>query len=600
MRYGTFVAAVLLLVPAELAAQTVDGAADWGWGHSTYGTGDERTTNRTFTQGYTLGYRSVFWDPRFVTYMGELTFNRNALTFGQQASHASLSRQTGFRTSANLFAARPFQGSIHAARGIGAESASHPQSILERSGLTLPPGSVPELSVGRAEFGTKWQLSPAGLRPRIELSFDKRSTTVGAGSLEAVQEQNSLQAFVAREGPRVSHALRYQRDGFDNAVSQALHQRYRELGYELIARATARTFATVRAGRRTTFSLFDVSPQFTDIGIGSVRPPPTGEVDLSYGLATLTHQAPAGVSADMTVAYNQEQSGPVGTNALLGTATTRYQPGTGITLHASGTYGERGQDITGTRLNVLTRGVAAGADYTFTRRLLRFGVGYGTGRGWSTSEEGLDGESRLWNARADAGTDVLRIVQLNVGYEQGRSLDELLPLGNQWYERVRASARTALGARIIIDATHEVASIDRGTSPQVFRTRYVQTMATAGIQVTRDRRVSLTAGRFRNRSLTGGDDDNEYIGFSLDGALIGLLRISLTARRERTASSTAILDQDGYYTVGVLTYRVRLFTFSFEHRYTDLALRTGSGTAPLAFTGNQTLFRVGRLFRFTR
>jgi hypothetical protein len=289
----------------------------------------------------------------------------------------------------------------------------------------------------------------------------------------------------------------------------------------------------------------------------------------------------------------------VGTNALLATATTRYQPLTGITLQASGTYGERGQDIAGARLNVLTRGVAAGADYTFTRRLLRFGVGYGTGRGWSTSEEGLDGESRLWNARADAGTDILRIVQLNVGYEQGRSLDELLPLGNQWYERVRAGVRTALTARIIVDATHEIASIDRGTSPLVFRTRYMQTMATAAIQVSRDRRVSLTAGRFRNRSLMG-DDDNEYVGVSLDGALIGLLRVSLTARRERTIATAALLDQDGYYTVGVLTYRVRLFTFSFEHRYTDLALQVGRGVAPLAFTGNQTMFRVGRLFRFTR
>jgi hypothetical protein len=437
------------------------------------------------------------------------------------------------------------------------------------------------------------------LRPRIELSYDKRSTTVGAGSLEAIQQQHSLQALVAREGAHVSHTLRYQRDGFDNAVSQALHQRYRELGYELVAKATDRTFATVRAGRRTTFSLFDVPPQFTDIGVGGFRPPPSGEVDLSYGLATLTHQAPAGVSADMTVGYNQEESGSVGTNALLATATTRYQPLTGITLQASGTYGERGQDIAGARLNVLTRGVAAGADYTFTRRLLRFGVGYGTGRGWSTSEEGLDGESRLWNARADAGTDILRIVQLNVGYEQGRSLDELLPLGNQWYERVRAGARTALTARIILDATHEIASIDRGTTPQVFRTRYTQTMATAAIQVSRDRRVSLTAGRFRNRSLMG-DDDNEYVGVSLDGALIGLLRVSLTARRERTIATAALLDQDGYYTVGVLTYRVRLFTFSFEHRYTDLALQVGRGVAPLAFTGNQTMFRVGRLFRFTR
>ena len=99
-------------------------------------------------------------------------------------------------------------------------------------------------------------------------------------------------------------------------------------------------------------------------------------------------------------------------------------------------------------------------------------------------------------------------------------------------------------------------------------------MTTTAIQVTRERRVSFTAGRFRNRSFTG-DDNNEYVGLSFDGALIGRLRLSLTARRERTISSAADLDQDGYYTAGMLTYRLRLFTFSLEQRTTDLALRTG-------------------------
>jgi hypothetical protein len=594
MLYRVVVAGVLLVVPAVSVAQTIDGAADWGWGRSMYGTGDERTTNGAFTQGYTLGYRSAFWDPRFLTYTGELTFNRNALMFGQQGS---LSQQTGFKASANLFATRPFHGSIHTSRGTGAESASYPQSTVERSGLTLPPGSVPELNVGRSEFGINWQVAAAKSLPRIEVSYQNGSTTVGAGSLEAVQNQNSVQALVAREGPHVSHTLRYQRDGFDNAVSQALRQRYGELSYELVARANDRTFSSVRAGRRTTFSLFDVPPRFTDIGVDGYHPPPSGQVDLLYGLATLTHQAPAGISADVSVGYNEEQSASVGTSALLATATTRYQPLTGVTLHASGTYGERGQDVSGTRLVVLSRGIATGAAYTLTRRLLRGGIGCEAGRGWSTSDQGLDGQSRLWSVRADGGTDVLRILQLGVGYEQGRSLDDLLPLGNQWQERARASARSALTARITVDATHEVASIDRGTSPQVFRTRYTQTMTTTAIQVTRERRVSFTAGRFRNRSFTG-DDNNEYVGLSFDGALIGRLRLSLTARRERTISSAADLDQDGYYTAGMLTYRLRLFTFSLEQRTTDLALRTGSRIAPLAFTGNQIMFRVSRKVMF--
>jgi hypothetical protein len=596
MLYHVCIVGLLLLVPVVLAAQTIDGAADWGWGRSMFRTGDDQSNNGSFTQGYTLGYHSIFWDPRFLTYAGELTFNKNALTFGQQDS---LSQQTGFKASANLFATRPFHGSIHASRGFGAESANYPQSITERSGLTLPPGSVPELRVGRSEFGINWQLAPVKSLPRIELSYQNGATTVAAGSLEAVQQQNSLQALVASEGTHVSHTLRYQRDGFDNAISQALRQRFGELSYELVAKASDRTFGTVRAGRRTTYSLFDVPPQFTDIGIDSYHPPPSGAVDLFYGLATLTHQATKGLSADMSVGYNREQSAAVGTSALLATATTRFEPLTGFTLHGSGTYGERGQDVAGTRIVVLTRGIVTGAEYSLTRRFARGAVGYDAGRGWNKSDRGLEGQSRLWRGRADGGTDLLRFVQLSVGYEQGRSVDELLPLGNQWQERTHASARSTLTSRVTVDGTYEVASIDRGTAPLLFRTRYAQTMATTAIQLARDRRISFAAGRFRNRSFTG-DDNNEYVGLSFDGSLVGRLRIALTARREHTRSSASRLDQDGYYTACVLNYRLRLFTFTFEERYTDLALSTAKQIAPLTFTGNQILFRVGRKFGFAR
>jgi len=597
MLQAVLIAVVLwLFLPSVLAAQTIDGAADWGWGRSMYRTGDQQTTNGEFTQAYTLGYRSAFWDPRFITYNGEVTFNKNALTFGEQDS---LSRQTGFRLSTNLFATRPFHGSIHAARGIGAESANYPQSITERSGLTLPPGAVPELRTGRSEFGINWQMTQVKSLPRVELSYQNGSTNVGAGALESTQDQSSLQALIAREGPHLSHTLRYQRDAFDNAFSQALRQRYGELSYEFVAKANDRTFGTVRAGRRTTYSLFDVPPQFTDIGVEGIHPPASGQVDLIYGLATLTHQAPAGLSADVTVAYNQEQSASVGTNALLGSATTRYQPITGITFHATGIYGERGQDVGGTRLLVLTRGVATGAEYALTRRLVRGGLACEVGRGWNTSDRGIDGESRLWNVRADVGTDVLRAVQVSAGYDQGRAFDDLLPLGNQWRERTHGSVRTLFSNRLAVDATHEMASIDRGTAPLVFRTHYRQTIVTTSLQLSRDRRLSFAAGRFRNRSFTG-DDNNEYIGVSFDGGLVGALRLSLTARREHTISSAARLDQDGYYTSGILTYRVRLFTFSLEERYTDLALSTNRQLEPVTFTGNQILFRVGRKFGFAR
>ena len=590
-----WLACVLLLVPVLAAAQAVDGEADWGYGRTTYDAGGEHTSSGSFTQGYTLGYRSILWDPRFLTYVGELTFNRNALTFGPQSG---ASHQTGFKASANLFPTRPFRASVHGSRAFGADSANYPASTSLRGGFGLPPGAAPELRTGRSEYGVNWQLAAKSL-PRVELSYQDGSTALAAGSIQGLQRLSSFQALVAREGPRLSNTLRYQRSGFDNGLSQVFRQRYSDLGYEMVAKASDRTWGTLRAGRRTTYSLFDTPPQFTDIGIDSYHPPPVGEIDLLYGLATLAHQAATGLSADLSVGFDRERSGAGGTTALLATATTRYRPFSGVTLQSSGTYGQRGQDAAAARVVVLTRGASIGAEYTFVLRQLRASASYEVGGGWNTTDRGVDGESRLQRGRTDVSTGVLRFVQVSVGYDRSRSVDELLPFGNQRQERTHASARSVLTPRITVDTTYEVASIDRGWLPQPFRTHYTQATTTMAFRLTRERRLSVNAGRFFNRSFAA-DDRNEYVGAAFDGALVGPLHVALTARREHTSSAASRLNQDGYYTSGALDYRVRLFTFSLEHRYTDLALSTAARVDPLTFNGNQITFRVARRLGFAQ
>jgi len=589
------VACLLLLAAAPLYAQSIDGSADWGYGRSTYNAGGEQTATSSFTQGYTVGYRSTLWDPRFLTYAGELTFNKNELTFGRDAG---ASQQTGFNATANLFPSRPFRATVHGSRGSGGESGHYPESSAMGGGLVLPAGSTPELKTARSEYGVNLQLTAPSL-PRVEVSYQDGSATVAAGSLDVVQRQSATQVLVAREGPRLSNTLRYQRNGFDTGISQAFRQQYSDLGYEFVGRATDRTWATARAGRRATYSLFDMPRQVTDIGIDPYHPPSAGEVNLVYGTATLAHQATDGLSTDLSVGYDRERSASGGTSALLAAATTRYRPFTGLTLNGSGIYGNRAQASPGTRVVVLTRGAATGVEYSLTFRAARASAAYEVGGGWNTSDSGVDGRSRLWRGRVEVGTDVLRLVQLNVGYDQGRSFDELLPFGNQWQERTHATARSTLTARVILDATYELASIDRGLAPALFSTRYTQEAVSASFLVTRERRAQFTAGRFLNRSLAS-DDGNEYIGVAFTGALVGPLRITLTARREHTASVASRLDQDGYYTNGLIEYRVRLFTFSLEHRYTDLALGYGGRLDPLTFTGNQIVLRVGRRFGLAR
>lgn len=586
---------MLLLVPVVIAAQTLDGAVDYGYGRATYDSDGNRTSTGAFTQGYTLGYRSALWDPRFLTYSGELTFHRNALTFGSQDGR---SRQTGFRTTATLFGQRPLRASVRASRGSGGESANYPDSSSLRGGLGLPAGSTPELRTGKSEFGVNLQLTAKSL-PRVEVSYERDSGRIAAGSLEAVQQRRSIQALVAREGPRLSNTLRYQRNAFENDVSQAFWQRDTDLGYELLAKATARTWGTVRAGRRTTHSRFEIPRQFTSSGFGDYRPPPGGAVALYYGQATLTHQAVTGLSADMSVGFDRERTTSGSTSAMLASATTRYVAPGGVSVRGSAVVGERGQEAAGDRVRVLTRAITAGAEYRLTSRLARINVASEAGRGWNRSDRGIDGASRLWRGRADLGTDVLRRVQLNIGYEKGRSIDDLLPFGNDALERTRASARASLTTRLTVSADGESASIDRGLAPLLVRNRYMQAATTLALDLSRERRVFVTAGRFISR-LDAERDRNDYLGLAFNGIVARVLQVTTTIRRERTMASVSRLDQDGYYTTSVLDYRLRLFTFGFEHRYTNLLLSTASRLDPLMFAGNQIQFRVTRKLGFTR
>jgi len=591
------IAAVLCLVlgmPAGVAAQALNGNAEWGYSHSAYRSGSDVTEDGAFTQAYTLGYASALWDPRFAIYSGELTFNRNALTFGNDAS---TSEQTGFNGTASLFSNRPFRLSLHGNRSVGGESANYPESSLMRSGLNLTPGATPELQIGRSEYGASWVVSSPSL-PRVEFSYQQGSAQVAAGPLEAVQTQRSVQALVSRDGPHLSNTLRYQHNTADNGLSTAFAQRYDDFGYELVAKANDRTRADVRAGRRTTLSRFEV-PIDPSAGGDAYRPPATGDVELYYGSATLTHQPRKWFAADANLGYNSERSSAAGTGALLATTMARVLPLAGLTLRGSTTYGQRRQDIGGARIAALTRAVGAGIDYAVRVRAVRAGGSYEAERAWNRTETSAESRAQSWRGRVDAGVDLFGVAQVSAGYDRDRSVDPLLTLGNQAQDRTHAAARSMLSTRVVVDATYEHALIDRGVLLEIFRMRYTQMMTTTTLQLARERRAGFAAGEFRNSSF-GAEEWHRYVGLTYAGRLIGALRLSLTARRERTMSELAHLNQDGYYTMGSLEYRLRLFTFALEHRYTDLAVTSGTRIEPLTFNGNQILLRVSRKFGLAR
>jgi hypothetical protein len=274
-------------------------------------------------------------------------------------------------------------------------------------------------------------------------------------------------------------------------------------------------------------------------------------------------------------------------------------PLAGVTLHGRGIYGQRQQDVGGVRVAALTRAVGAGAEYGIRRRAVHASAGYEAEQAWSRSDLAVNGRGRSWRARAETGVDLFGIAQVNVGIDRDRAEDQVLTLGNQRQERTHAGARTLLTTRVVVDGTYERALVDRGVEPLTFRMRYTQATTNLTIQLARERRAAFTAGEFVNRAFAT-DERHQYFGVSFSGAIAGALRLTTTARRERTMSDVPRLDQDGAYVVGTLDYRLRLFLFSLEYRYTDLVLVTATRLDPLTFTGDQLALRISRKFGMSR
>ena len=107
--------------------------------------------------------------------------------------------------------------------------------------------------------------------------------------------------------------------------------------------------------------------------------------------------------------------------------------------------------------------------------------------------------------------------------------------------------------------------------------------------------MGLTVGDFRNRTAYGTDSNQSY-GLSYESYVFNALRLSFTARREAVALRA--IEQTGYYTIALAEYRLRLFTFAVEHRYTNLNLAVSTRADRYLSTGNQVLIRVSRRFGF--
>lgn len=588
----TLVAGLFLAFPIQAAAQAVNGMADWTYGHSAIDAGEQSTMNKSFAQNYTIGYRSIVWDPRFLQYTAELTFQKIGLTFGRQEGRSG---NTGYKLGASLFQARPFPLSISASRSFGGESGNFPTAMPVRGGLVLPPGTaMPQFKTRVSTLGVNWQLATKGF-PRTELAYRKGSSGASVGDLKVEQQDSTLSASMAGETARTRNTLRLHRTAFDNLAAQEFKQRQTDLNYELLATLGRRTKGNVRAGYRRTYSLFDTPPEFTDIGRGASLPPSGGDFGQYYAAGGVSYQAGRALFTDVTTSYDRSNWDQGSAGSLLLLSTTRYEPLGGLTLSATGTYGLRGQELGGSSLTVLTRNVQGGVAYSLARRPIQISLGAERGTGWHGGTTSQSGRTDSWTGRATAGSTALRWVELSLGYERARSTDDLFVFGNYWMARTRASARSRAIGRIRLDASWERSTVERGIRDTFSRTEFLTRNGGAQVDLGRGRRLSLTAGDFQNRTAYG-TDSNQFYGLSYESYLFNGLRLSSSARREAVALRG--IEQTGYYTIAQAEYRLRLFTFAVEHRYTNLDLAVSTRTGPFLFVGNQVLIRISRRFGF--
>lgn len=593
LRTTCLLSALYILSAHPLHAQWVNGSADWSFARSAFESGSTRTVNHSFAQNYALSYQSIIWDPRFLQYTAGLDFQKTGLTLADKKGGAS---NTGFNLSANLFPARPFPLSIYARRSYGSEFGDFPSSGVVRGGIPLPPGAAyPDVKLRMTSFGLNWSLDSERL-PKIEVAYRKDGATAAADVYKSTQKNRTLNVTATKEGARSRSTLRYQRQGFDNLITEALKTRYNDLSYELITTLNKRTKGSMKAGMLDSYSLFDTPRQGTEIGGGPYQPPSKGGFRLYYATANMSYQTTKKLLTSFTASYDRGQSDVGSSHSLLFSATNSYTPLPMLNLHGNATYGLRGQVTDDRNVSARTSSLGGGAVVNVPLKLVLVGFGVDYSKGRNQSDSGVSGRTSSWTATANASTSALKVVSLTADYERGRSTDELLSFGNYAIDRVRASAHSQAIWRTRAEVNWEQAKTLRGAVGGLGNNRSQVVSGEIHIDLGRMRRVSLTVGRFLNRTEAA-LDRTSYYGVDFEAYMFRALRVSFTARRE-TYQLEKYLSQDGLRLITQLEYRLRAFTFGFEHRYSTLDQALYSRESPLSFYGNQVLFRVSRKFGF--
>jgi len=591
-----WLACALVLVPALAGAQVVAGVAAWTVGRGSSESGGQPSQNNAFWQDYTLGYTGSLLDARLLKYNAEIAFRTNSLNSGGvDYSQQGNQRDLGYKLGASLFPARPFPFFIQASRDTIDESGNYPSSSGIRGGIAVPPGvPTPDFRTRNTSLSAGWQLSVPSL-PRIDVGYRKGHSIVTGGPYLAEQRDEDLHLGVSKETARTQHALRYQWTTYENQVSQAFNQRLSDLEYVFGATLQRRSRASVRVGRRTSLSLFDVAVPAGNQDTGAYTPPSRGEVGTTYLVGTINVEPNRRLSLDFTGTFDRQDASLVTTDAKLASATANFEALPGLSLNATGTFGERGQQLGRDTISVITRSGLAGVSYRARVRWLDAGVQYAAGAGTNTTVEGQLGHTGSWAGQANLSASS-RWFSVSGGYGRSNNTDDILDYGNFRYERGHAAVQGQAG-RVLLNGSWEELLIERGRGLTFARERQRIVTATASLRVGRDSLLSANAGGFRS-DIESGRDRSVFAGAAFESQLWRALHLVLWSRLGNTSATQTGLDQRALNAFAQLEYRLRFFNFALEYRYNDQDLLSGDLANPIKFRGHQMLLRITRKFGF--
>jgi len=584
---------LLALWPGRASAQAVSGVAEWTVGRGGYRTDAGTISNNSFSQLYSVGYKSSLWDPRFLQYTAGVSFGINSLTFGPQSGS---SRDLGYLFGVNLFPERPFPFSLQVRRDRIGESGDFQSASVVRGGIALEPGqAIPDFLTRNTGLQLNWQLNIPG-RPRFDLSYRRDTSTVTGGGAEAGQLTSDLIASAYKETAKIRHTLRYQRNRTDSIVSRVFNQRLTDLNYELNATVGTRSRALVRAGRRSAFSLFDTPPAQTDFGTPAYQPAMRGTTTTYFSEGSLYWDPARRLQLDATVSADLNTATGISTRAMLVSSGVSYDVGWGLALSGRGTLGLRGQTALEVIRNVRTSNVSGSVRLSRSVKFIQYGGSATRFLGSNTFGEGAAGTITGSSASLQTNTTFARLPNVSLGYESSRAVDDVLELGNMATERRRAAVTGGVGGRLTAQADWEESTIDRGRGLLASTSHIRMTTATVG---TRLGRVALTAnvGEFEYRSDMFDSNRTRFVGGTLSAVIGRSLSLSWNARAEQVVTTLNRQRQNGLYSQFRLDYRLRLFTFGVEHRYTDLE-QIVLTSDPYLSRGSRFLFRISRKFGF--